>query len=209
MVPAPAPAPGLVGVAGEVRVGAVGVGVQRDVQHVGRGRRRAAGCRCRGGSRRRARRPARRRRRRARLGGDGGVVEVAVAAVDGAGGVVAGRPAQRVGDGLARRARRRAPVRATSTDQPGGGVGALDERRGGVEHPRAEGGDGAASGAGAGPMPSRSAGCRNVSGTTSTRALGLADGPAAHASAEVGRRGRRRARRRIGSRPWLGRARRT
>ena len=85
--------------------GSTGTGApgRRGSRRSGRRRaaRRSAASRCRGGSRRRGcatRSPV---RRRDRVGGDGGVVEEAVAAVHRPRGVVAGRPAQAVGGGRA------------------------------------------------------------------------------------------------------------
>ena len=72
-----------------------------------------------------------------RLGDDARVVEVAVAAVDGPGDVVARRPAEPVGGRLA--AEHRVERAEGDVDRPASGVvRALDERRGRVEHPRAE-----------------------------------------------------------------------
>ena len=92
---------GLVGPSEEVRVLPVGIGVDRDVQHVAATPEDLLGAIAVVDSRGRGSRPARRSGATIVLGRDRGVVEEAVAGVHRAGGMVAGRPAQPVGRGLA------------------------------------------------------------------------------------------------------------
>ena len=105
------------------------------------------------------------RRRGDRVSGDAGIVEIAITPVRSRRGVVAGRPAESVGRGLA--AQHQIGRGEGHVDRPPGRlVGAFDERRHRLEAPEAEAGRRPA-GAGAGPIPARSAGCTTVSGMAS------------------------------------------